>query len=93
MDVTGVKAAAREALRFAREVFSDQDIEDLLLEEVRYDELSGEWDITVGFGRSVGMVLPDWLQGSTSAGRVYKVVRVGADLRAKEVRNWVPDAA
>ncbi len=93
MDMKDVRAAAGEAIRFTREVFGDQDIADLLLEEVRYDEMTGEWDITVGFGRSVGMVLPDWLQGSTSAGRVYKVVRVGADLRAKEVRNWVPDAA
>ena len=47
----GVKEAVRTAKEYVIDLFTDEQIEDLGLEEVVYDDLSGVWEITIGFTR------------------------------------------
>ena len=44
-----VKQAVQRAFEHARELYKPQDLQDLRLEAVEYDELHKEWKITVGF--------------------------------------------
>ena len=47
----GVKEAARTAKIFVRELFADEGISNIRLEEVDFQHLPAEWMITVGFLR------------------------------------------
>lgn len=46
-----VKAAVRKALEYVGEVFEAENISNLGLEEVEFDEANKVWKITVGFSR------------------------------------------
>jgi hypothetical protein len=46
-----VKEAVRTALDYVSELFVDEDISHLGLEEVEYDEAADQWQVTVGFSR------------------------------------------
>jgi hypothetical protein len=46
-----VKDAVRLAKTYVREVFADENINEVGLEETRFDESSGQWTITIGFRR------------------------------------------
>ena len=82
-----VKEAVHTALRHAAVIFEDQQISDLCLEEVQYDDVADEWSITVGFTRplartgALAAVLPPF------GPRVYKVVRVTQDGSLRSVMN------
>ena len=73
------KEAVSVAKLFVGELFADEDISDVLLEEIIFDELPEEWRITIGFDRPtpgarsehpvLGVLTPP-------KGRVYKVVTI-----------------
>lgn len=46
-----VKEAVREAKKYVFELFLDEEIMDLGLEEVKFDHCSNVWNVTVGFSR------------------------------------------
>lgn len=45
------KEATQIAVRYVAELFANEAIGDLGLEEVEYDGNAGEWAVTVGFSR------------------------------------------
>jgi len=46
-----LKNAVRTAKNFILEIFEDEEIEEVGLEEVEYDEQSDTWHVTIGFRR------------------------------------------
>lgn len=71
-----VKEAVRTAKRELAEIFADESIVDVGLEEVEFDESNGIWLITIGFTRvweRPGSIVRA-LGGDTL--RAFKIVRV-----------------
>ena len=70
--------AVQAAKRYAKEIFGDEGISRIRLEEINYDAVSDEWRITVGFSyQSSTSGLESTLRVDTVYGnRQYKVVRV-----------------
>ena len=66
-----VKEAARAAKSYIADIYSDEDISDIGLEEVEIDDFTDTWKITVGFSRP-------WSQKNNSL-----VAMLGGDIRAK----------
>ena len=72
-----VKEAVRTAKTYVTDLFADETISNVGLEEVVFDELSGDWKVTIGFARhwnQLAAVLGS--AGSAGRGRSYKVVRI-----------------
>ena len=73
-----VKEAVNIAKLYIADLYSDEEISDIGLEEVKYEDDSDTWNITVGFTRpwdrqgSVSITL-----GQTHLRRSYKVLRMG----------------
>lgn len=69
-----VKQAAKVAKDYVIDLFADEQIEHVGLEEVKFDQHSDVWEITIGFFRP-------WNRGPLSFGlspaqRSYKIVRI-----------------
>ena len=74
-----VKEAVRTAKRELAEIFADESIVDVGLEEVEFDESNGVWLITIGFTRvweRTGSIVRA-LGGDTA--RAFKIVRIEDD--------------
>lgn len=72
-----VKEAILTAKRYVAQVLEDEDVQNIGLEEIRYDEDEGVWNITVGFSRpwnSVKNLLSS--TGLPKVGRSYRVVKI-----------------
>jgi hypothetical protein len=87
-----VKEAVGLAKKYIREVFADERIADLGLEEVEYDD-KDVWSVTVGFSREwnskAGGLAPTFFP----LHRDYKVVRISdTDKRMISVKNREPIA-
>ena len=70
-----VKEAVARAKRYVGDLFAEEQPSDLGLEEVEFDDASGEWRVTIGFARpweKDGRYLPDIFP----LRRAYKVVRI-----------------
>lgn len=69
-----VKLATKTAKEYVVDLFADEQIDHVGLEEVRFDQSSDVWEITIGFSRPWDRgplkILPDPAQ------RSYKVVRI-----------------
>ena len=69
-----VKLATKTAKEYVVDLFADEQIDHVGLEEVRFDQSSDVWEITIGFSRPWDRgplrILPDPAQ------RCYKVVRI-----------------
>jgi len=87
---------AKEAVRLAKqhvlELFAEEAIKNIGLEEVEFDELDDAWSITIGFSRPWDE--PNSLLGATLASqmgipkRTYKVVLISnSDARVISVKN------
>ena len=73
MDVRG---AVQKARSFLEDLFQDEEIEDVGLEEVVFDDELNEWKVTIGFSRPWDhrrMAFEDM------PSRSYKVVRIDND--------------
>jgi hypothetical protein len=86
-----VKEAVALAKTYTQELFVDEKIENLGLEEVEFDDRSGIWSVTIGFSRPF-----DGPQTGVAAAiaqmsprkREYKIVRIAdADQKLLAVRN------
>lgn len=71
-----VKEAVKKALAYVEEAFSDGGLSDLGLEEVVYDDLKENWQVTVGFSRPWHYVRDEKgaMVDGNSVERDYKVV-------------------
>jgi hypothetical protein len=71
-----VKEAANVAKVYLADLYMDEGVTNLGLEEVVFDDVSGNWEITIGFSRPWDRqtTLPA-LVGARSD-RTYKVVRI-----------------
>jgi hypothetical protein len=82
-----VKDAVRLAKQHIADLFADEKIADLGLEEVVYNDEEKSWEITVGFSRpwqkfsAVDAVTQGYtyLRGNPNAAREYKVVKIRED--------------
>ncbi len=84
-----VKAAVKIAKTQVADLFSDEEINDIGLEEVEFDDAVGVWIVTIGFSRP-------WDQknaltaalGEGQTGRSYKVLHIaGKDGRMVSMRD------
>jgi hypothetical protein len=74
-----VKEAVKIAKSYVSDVFADEGVTDLGLEEVEHDDREGAWNITVAFSRPLNLVGNTFttITGQTSsAPRAYKVVHI-----------------
>ncbi len=86
-----VKEAAQMSREYIADLFGDEGITDVRLEEVVIDDRSGDWRITIGFER------PREYKSGTLGERMslqrrersYKVVRMNQDGRIKSVTDRV----
>ena len=88
-----VKEAVALARLYLQEVFAEEKIENLGLEEVEYDDIQHLWSITLGFSRpwdnsdrgAVATML------GTPKKREYKIVKIdGKDKKAIAIKNREP---
>jgi hypothetical protein len=73
-----VKEAVRRAKSFVAQLFKEEGLINLGLEEIEHDDGAGAWKVTLGFSRPWNTQrgpLTD-LVGDAAAGRSYKVVTV-----------------
>lgn len=85
MDELQVKEAVSIAKRYVADLFADEGVVGLGLEEVDYDEFRNEWRITLGLSRSqnaggLGNLL-------AAIGRQYKVVTIDSSRKVRSVKN------
>ncbi len=87
-----VKLAVEKAKAFVIELFANEQIRNLGLEEVEFDESEHAWLITLGFTRpwdqanfasKLGMLEP----------RTYKIIRISEDGTVVSVKNRQPAIA
>jgi hypothetical protein len=73
-----VKEAIKLAKEYVADVFGDENLYNLGLEEVEFDESDQTWKVTVGFSRPWNTVRNALtaLAGEPAARRTYKVVRI-----------------
>ena len=88
-----VKQAVASAKGYLSTVFDEEDVTDLRLEEVVYDDTKNIWLITLGFLRPTpmpaGVRLPKGLRGLDlpKIARDYKVVSIDDNGRAISITN------
>ncbi len=84
-----VKKAVRIATDYIRQVFSDENIKNILLEEIQRTEdfQQSEWRITIGMDRASKLQNNPMLAGTaiSTMERVYKVVDI--DARSGQVKG------
>ncbi len=72
-----VKEAVRAANKYITELFADEEVQDLGLEEVVFDETANAWKITIGFSRPwERRSLAANLGGQDWKNRSFKVVEI-----------------
>jgi len=83
-----VNLAVRKALEAVKNLFSGQELPNLALEEVEFDEERKEWVVAVGYDspriirKSEGSPLFPSTTTTEQVERVYKQVRINADTGA-----------
>jgi hypothetical protein len=89
-----VKEAVALAKKYVRDVFADEQIDNLGLEEVEFDGQRGTWSVTIGFSRpweEASGTFGAKLAGFVPRRRDYKVVRItDADKKVTSVKNREP---
>jgi len=84
-----VKAAVKLAKEHVLDLFAEENVSNLGLEEVEYDNNAQEWIVTLGFSRpwdEPKNTLASLAQ-STLPRRSYKIVRIDNDGQVKGVAN------
>lgn len=70
------KRAVQIAKQHVAEIFSDEPIANVGLEEVEFDEIEDIWAITVGFSRIWGRPNELFRSFDSDAARTFKTVRI-----------------
>lgn len=77
-----VKTAVSNAMLFIRELYADNQIKGVLLEEVEFSEPANQWLITIGFTisktRENSSALADLILPERESTRKYKIVHIDA---------------
>jgi hypothetical protein len=75
---TPVKTVVEVAKNWVRDVLSDENVSNIGLEEVEFDEENLAWKITIGFSRPWNSPRTNALSAFTDAGqkRAYRVITV-----------------
>lgn len=84
-----IKEVAQHAKRYVADLFTEEGIKDLGLEEIEFDGQSGVWRVTVGFSRP-------WDRANDTSGSLTDSITelVGAPRkRAREMKVVVLDEA
>ena len=73
-----VREAVKQAKQYVANLFQEEGVQNLGLEEVEHDDSAGAWDVTVGFSRPWTNESPmrTALQIPSPLKRAYKVVRI-----------------
>jgi hypothetical protein len=82
-----VKAAVALAKNHITDLFAQEGLTNLGLEEVEYDEAREQWRITVGFSRRWDHPGGGTLFTTDGITRTYKVVIIDKDGKAMSVKN------
>ena len=86
-----VKEAVAAAKKYVGELFAQEGLINLGLEEVEFDEQAKEWRVTIGFSRPWDSPSSPWAiaaQSQLNPRRSYKIVRVSDSTGAAlSVRN------
>jgi hypothetical protein len=95
-----VKEAVAAAKNYISELYADEHVSNLGLEETEHDERNGIWLITLGFSRlwntprSRAQEVLENLGAVSSLKRSYKVIAVSDGGNIISMKNWPrPDAA
>lgn len=97
-----VKESARTAKRYIADVFSDEEISDVRLEEVEMNDPSGVWRITVSFLRPAEAPEQSAAEATALVGltgvlrprrRAYKIVEIDDSGQLRAVRHRLLEAA
>lgn len=89
-----VRRAVREAKKHLLQVFASEEITDVGLEEVEFDNTKRTWKITIGFTRpwdhkhSLATAL-----GTQHMGRSYKVIRIDGNGHMVSIKDRILTAA
>lgn len=82
-----IREAVKSAKKYVAEMFEDESIHNVGLEEIEFDHAQGVWSFTIGFAREwreTGSVM----RVLASSNRTYKVVRIGdADGTVQSIRH------
>ena len=96
-----VKESARTAKRYISDVFSDEDISDVRLEEVEMNDPLGVWRITVSFLRPAATPERSAVEATALVGltgvlrprrRDYKIVEIDDSGQLRAVRHRMLEA-
>ena len=86
-----VKEAVKIAKEHVLDLFAEEEISNLGLEEVEYDDNTEEWFVTLGFSRpwdEPRNTLASLAQASTP-NRSYKIVRIhSGSEQVKDIKNY-----
>jgi hypothetical protein len=85
-----VKEAVSIAKQYVKDVFAEEQVDSVGLEEIEFDAKTGTWSVTLGFSRPWDEVGPFGvkLAGLAPRRRDYKVVRIAdGDKRVISVKN------
>jgi hypothetical protein len=83
-----LKEAIAVAKQYIRDVFAEEHISDVGLEEVEFDDASQTWGITIGFSRPYNTRIVGLSPDLMPTKRDYKVVRIkDVDKRVLSVKN------
>lgn len=90
-----VKLAVDLAKKYVKDLFENEGIFDVGLEEVEFDDRAQKWNVTIGFSRpwdkpvtGIGEGLAALAQQIASPKRAYKVVRIDdASRRIEALKN------
>ena len=85
-----LKTAVHVAKEYVADVYAEEDVTAIGLEEVRYDDTEKAWQVTIGFqtATSAGGVLGlDAFQRQMFGSRKYKVVTLNEDGQVKRLTD------
>jgi uncharacterized protein YdeI (YjbR/CyaY-like superfamily) len=73
-----VKDAVKRAKSYVAELFAEEGLTNLGLEEIEHDDQAGTWNVTLGFSRpwNTARNALTALTGDAAARRTYRIVRV-----------------
>lgn len=86
MDAKQAIALAKE---WVRDIYTGERITNLGLEELKFDDHSNEWLVTLGFSRpwDVNLGLAMALSNDSVARRSFKIVRISDDGKVRSVED------
>ncbi len=84
-----VKEAVKSAKHYVDELFGEEGLTNVGLEEVEHDADDGLWRITIGFSRPWNSVTNPWaaINGEPAPRRAYRVISLSEDGQMVSVKR------